>query len=855
MALYSPRYSQLLQGVSKQPPQRRSEGQHTEQINCISDIVRGLRRRPGFELMDDTVIASNEDIYGNMDYVTHLYERGDGEEAYIIIINGDGDWQTFNAYTGETIGTTALDPGPLAYITAGTKSMRDKIRFHTIADTTFIVNTEVEVEESTGTNGLGYNGVLFWCKRSMYGKDYSVKYRSTTLYTHSNPSTVTLSSPTTDTHKQLNLSTSALANSLAVGAGSATTVLGNLNNVVYVDLDGSTTYTDRTSWQIDDTGNNEDVVCIKDRVDSIEDLPPCAPDGYKIKVSGLGNSDLDDFWVEWQSDEGSLWETRQCTEGKWVECAAPYTKQGLNPTTMPHEIQRKYTGSVPYFICDYATWGDREAGDDDSNPMPSFVGSTINDVFTYQNRLWFLSGENAVASRSFDYYEFFSESVAQPADDDPIDSSSSDNQITELKYGIVFNRDLVLLSDTSQFVHDGERAVTPSSFSVLSNTRYPTVPAAPPLMMGSSLIFPSLGIGKVTVWEYKKDPVNGLPDAQEITSHVSDYVELPDSGHVDSVACHSTRGLYFLAVNGTLYVCQMFYKDNERVQLAWHKWTPAEMDDYYWWDSTEGPYISDVFVMQDRLIAIVHLYSPISGIGYYPKFMQIDLNLRDIDLDNPEIHLDMKHQHSNYALWDDYEYNGHFYNARVALDFYYDTDDDPTYHQEYWFDTAVTSNSSDTNIVPNGFLITKWAVDSANKLLYVQVPEGDENPQFYVTTGCQYTSSLTPTLPYIKDANGRPYSEQTLIDDMSVDMTDTAYFEAVVGNATGDGYTNTFTGYIAGDVRSELGEPNHITGSETIPIYNLRELASVTLQSNHHLGFGFDGITWHVNMASRGRRT
>nr|DAL93610.1 MAG TPA: stabilization protein [Caudoviricetes sp.] len=30
-------------------------------------------------------------------------------------------------------------------------------------------------------------------------------------------------------------------------------------------------------------------------------------------------------------------------------------------------------------------------GDDDSNPYPSFVGSNINDIFFYRNRLGFIS--------------------------------------------------------------------------------------------------------------------------------------------------------------------------------------------------------------------------------------------------------------------------------------------------------------------------------------------------------------------------------------------------------------------------------------------------------------------------------
>ena len=41
-------YANLIQGVSQQTPQQRTDGQLSEQINMTSDIVTGLRRRTGF---------------------------------------------------------------------------------------------------------------------------------------------------------------------------------------------------------------------------------------------------------------------------------------------------------------------------------------------------------------------------------------------------------------------------------------------------------------------------------------------------------------------------------------------------------------------------------------------------------------------------------------------------------------------------------------------------------------------------------------------------------------------------------------------------------------------------------------
>ncbi|UZT50288.1 non-contractile tail tubular protein [Enterobacter phage 03_vB_Eclo_IJM] len=65
--------------------------------------------------------------------------------------------------------------------------------------------------------------------------------------------------------------------------------------------------------------------------------------------------------------------------------------------------------------------------------MPSFVDSTINDVFFYRNRLGFLSGENVIMSRSAGYFAFFLKSVATLSDDDPIDVAVSHPRISILK--------------------------------------------------------------------------------------------------------------------------------------------------------------------------------------------------------------------------------------------------------------------------------------------------------------------------------------------------------------------------------------------------------------------------------------
>ncbi|EON3359688.1 hypothetical protein ACNHFS_004740, partial [Yersinia enterocolitica] len=134
--------------------------------------------------------------------------------------------------------------------------------------------------------------------------------------------------------------------------------------------------------------------------------------------SGVANSTSDDYYVKFQKDNRI-----------WKECPAPSIIAGLNTNTMPHVLIRQADGSFNFTTF---SWGTRKAGDQDTNPDPSFVGQSINDIFYFSNRLGFLSGENVILSRPAKYGEFYIPSVSVLSDDDPIDVATSDSRINIL---------------------------------------------------------------------------------------------------------------------------------------------------------------------------------------------------------------------------------------------------------------------------------------------------------------------------------------------------------------------------------------------------------------------------------------
>lgn len=46
----------LMQGVSQQVPRERLDGQVSTQVNMLSDVVNGMRRRPGARLVSQLLM-------------------------------------------------------------------------------------------------------------------------------------------------------------------------------------------------------------------------------------------------------------------------------------------------------------------------------------------------------------------------------------------------------------------------------------------------------------------------------------------------------------------------------------------------------------------------------------------------------------------------------------------------------------------------------------------------------------------------------------------------------------------------------------------------------------------------------
>ena len=156
----------LIQGTSLQPDSSRDPSQGDEQINGMSSLAEGLRKREGTECIKKISDADLGDVY------MHQILRDSGEK-YLVVISKtsikvfdlDGNEKGVDEATG------AFD-----YLSTIDNDAKTKIRAATIADYTFISNTKIKPALTTDTAPIiartKKHEALVWVKAGNYGQKY-----------------------------------------------------------------------------------------------------------------------------------------------------------------------------------------------------------------------------------------------------------------------------------------------------------------------------------------------------------------------------------------------------------------------------------------------------------------------------------------------------------------------------------------------------------------------------------------------------------------------------------------------------------------------------------------------------------
>lgn len=214
----------------------------------------------------------------------------------------------------------------------------------------------------------------------------------------------------------------------------------------------------------------------------------------------------------------------------------------------------------------------RQAGDDFTNPFPSFVGQTINDVFFFKNRLGFLTNNAVIFSEADAYFNFFRTTTQQLLDSAPIDVGLSHTKVAELQHAIPFQEKLMLFSKQSQFVLRGADILSPKTVAISPVTEYDISDSIEPVALGNYIYFTFKRNDFEGVYEYFVDNNTETFNAEEITQQVPKYIPKDASKIIGSQA-ENTLVIGTDADPTTLYVYKYFWSNKEKIQSAWMKFS------------------------------------------------------------------------------------------------------------------------------------------------------------------------------------------------------------------------------------------------------------------------------------------
>jgi hypothetical protein len=564
----------LIQGISQQPDAQREPSQGEIQINGMSSLAEGLRKREGSQAIAKVSTTSFGDVY------FHQILRDAGEK-YLVVIGKtaikvydlDGNQKSVSAPSGYSYFTSVV-------------SAKSDIRAASIADYTFISNTKtvpaMDTVVAPATARPAAHEALVWVKAANYGQTYKVNVNGT-LATVTTPVAPVVVSGSTTTENRI--STEDIAADIRTALAGVTAVtITRVGSVLH--LTSSSAITVAAS----DARANADITAITSSVQAFTELPTIAPQGYQIEILGDPGNKFDGYYVEFVTRGGA----GTFGEGAWQETVSPGVEYRVNASTMPHLLVRLPNGTFYFGPANGSTqggitipsWGQRGAGDYDTAPDPSFIGYPIQDVFIYKNRLGFLADENVILSRTRDFFDFFPETVTTVLDTDPIDLTASNNRVSILRYAIPYQDELIIFSDQIQFrFNAAETVLTPATAVITVLTQYEIDPDCRPIPVAGTIIFCQAN-GQWS--QFREFSVRGagtalVADASDLTGYVSSYVP----ADVFKLTGNDTGNSWFAisekaGYQDRIYVFKYFYRNSgngaERAQSSWSHWRLSGAD-------------------------------------------------------------------------------------------------------------------------------------------------------------------------------------------------------------------------------------------------------------------------------------
>lgn len=796
MALINTSVPNLIQGVSQQPDASRFAGQCEEQENALSSVADGLKKRPNTRHVArllESAINSNAKV--------HFINRTE-DEKYVAI--HDGTLRIFNLETGVEATLTDNTSGS-NYLTVTTP--KDDLEMMTVADYTFVVNKTKEVQASS-TDTADYTGdAIIFIKNINYETRYGCSTNAGTVYAitgTSNPANnsnsaydnryVSYSGATAlDAERVISAApVAAVPNQSVALTGGLSYQLNQQSGITASGIGGkSAVVSGHTSITVGDSMASEALGLVWKTVASITDLPIFAKKDMVVKVAGDPELDQDDYYVKFVTNDGTT-----SGRGYWEETVSPNVSIGIDNSTAPHQLVN--TGP-DQFTLQRTTFDERNAGDNNSNPHPSFVGKKINSIFFFKNRLGFVTSDSVVMSEAGHFFNFYRKTVTTLLDDAPIDISVASTKVTNLKNAIGFQGNLVLFSNNQQFVLRGGDILTSKTVSISSATSFEVEDAVKPISLGSYIYFPFTRGAYTGVREFAVDSNTDNFNSIEVTEHVPAYIP---KNIIDMAGTTSEEMIVLLSgeEKGSLYIYNYFWNNNQKVLSAWSKFTFT------------GEVRGMEFIESSLYVVIVN--------NGETNLVEMPLESGLTDANGYVTHLDMR-------------VSATVTNGSDTITLPYTPEDNSV---EVYTDDGLKLTATNT-----GATVTLNQVVTEDTEVFVGIP---------------YTMKYTFSEQLFKAKAGNSTSPSNaaklMVRNGSIYFDDTAYFQVKVTPKARNTSVNTFTPDVVGS--TTIGSLSLDSGFYRFPVFTKAQDTTITIENDSALPSNFQSAEFESFVHSRSNR-
>lgn len=759
MAAFEGSQKNMLQGVSQQLQRERLEGQVSAQTNMLSDLVTGVRRRPGAELRtvwDVENIAlvrrirvwdgdiSNTRVKCLLNGVNGVLRICD--EAWTVITEIQDDYFIFTD--------------------------RKEIQHTVTGDRIYILNkTKVPTIATTTAGATSDTKGYFFIKTGAFSTAYTITITDTAGYiqnvTYTTP-------PATDAGAAAASTPEYIATQLYTPLTTATKAQVG----AYVFLSNTTGLTVTTSQSSSYVG-----VSGTQYTAQVSDLParlPTAANEFTMAVGAAGEP----TYFKYNSAR-TLWQ-----EG-------PKEGSAATLADMP-----KYVSKIAGVWTLGSTYEGRLAGDDTSNPNPAFLGYGIDGIGSFQGRLVLLNGSKVNMSASGKPGRFWRSTIETILVSDPIEVGASANSSAAYQYCVPFNKDLLLYSEKYQALVPGSNAIVgPANATVVVTSSYEADMTSAPLSLGRTVMFPApRSMDFFGLLEMLPSPYT---DSQYVSTDVTAHLPKYLSGRCRWSVSSSVAGIALFASSidlRTLVVHEYTWDADAKVQQAWHKWTfPYDIADACF----TGSDVNLVFVNNGNILHAVidPRIGTLTAQGERRPFLDLYSTVTVVRED------------------DDPTVGGTVTIPETMLAF------DP--------DWAATCRLAERSLELLG---EEVGVDSRTTDTLVTVPSIGAGE---VSMGISYRSSVSPSMPAVKDANGVVISANKLTLLRFMIGTSNSYeYEAVVSDSGDDSASmgEDMSTLYWGSADLELGDPRISVESTAILPCRTQAASTVVLLSTDGLG-------------------